>query len=135
MAPQFFINFKSFRKHIKEQKGKKDEVSRGSSKAPEKVSEEVESLRSILSSLANSIQQHSALVTKLKHDAAIVTDIFSPFFHHFLTIFYFPKEIKNAEVAQRTKETAPSMQLDNTAPLEYFVRLVTDFEQRMQFYK
>nr|CAG4635052.1 EOG090X0D34 [Alona affinis] len=104
-----------FKKHVKEQKAKKDEVSRGSSKAPEKVSEEVESLKNILSALANNIQHHSALVQKLKHDAAI--------------------EIKNAEIAQRTKETAPSMQLDNTAPLEYFMRLVTDFEQRMQFYK
>ena len=54
-------------------------------------------------------------------------------------MFLFPltffQEIKNAEIAQRTKETAPSMQLDNTAPLQYFMRLVTDFEQRMQFYK
>ena len=45
------------------------------------------------------------------------------------------KEIQNAEIAQRTKETAPSLQLDNTAPLEYFSRLVADFEQRMQFYR
>lgn len=45
------------------------------------------------------------------------------------------QEIRNAEIAQRTKETAPSMQLDNTAPLEYFARLIADFEQRMQFYK
>nr|CAG4642024.1 EOG090X0D34 [Eurycercus lamellatus] len=104
-----------FKKHVKEQKTKKDEVSRGSSKALEKVGEEVETLKNILSTLANNIQQHSALVQKLKHDAAL--------------------EIKNAEIAQRTKETAPSMQLDNTAPLEYFMRQVADFEQRMQFYK
>lgn len=104
-----------FKKHVKEQKAKKDEVSRGSSKAPEKVGEEVETLKNILSNLANNIQQHSALVHKLKHDVAL--------------------EIKNAEIAQRTKETAPSMQLDNTSPLEYFMRLVADFEQRMQFYK
>ena len=45
------------------------------------------------------------------------------------------KEIKNAEIAQRTKETAPSLQLDNSAPVEYFFGLVADFEQRMQFYK
>nr|CAG4649666.1 EOG090X0D34 [Scapholeberis mucronata] len=104
-----------FKKHVKEQKAKKDEVSRGSSKAPEKVGEEVETLKNILSNLANNIQQHSALVHKLKHDVAL--------------------EIKNAEIAQRTKETAPSMQLDNTAPLRYFMHLVSDFEERMQFYK
>lgn len=57
---------------MKEQKTKKDEVSRGTSKAPEKVSEEVETLKNILSTLANNIQQHSALVHKLKYDAAIV---------------------------------------------------------------
>lgn len=60
------------RKYVKEQKAKKDEVSRGSSKAPEKVGEEVETLKNILSTLANNIQQHSALVQKLKHDTAIV---------------------------------------------------------------
>ena len=53
----------------------------------------------------------------------------------FFFFFFFLKEIRNAEIAQRTKETAPSMHLDNIAPLEYFLHLVTDFEQRMQFYK
>lgn len=62
-----------YRKHVKEQKAKKDEVSRGSSKAPEKVGEEVETLKNILSNLANNIQQHSALVHKLKHDVALVS--------------------------------------------------------------
>lgn len=66
------------RKHVKEQKTKKDEVSRGTSKAPEKVSEEVETLKNILSTLANNIQQHSALVHKLKYDAAIVNTFFVP---------------------------------------------------------
>jgi hypothetical protein len=66
-----------YRKHVKEQKAKKDEVSRGSSKAPEKVGEEVETLKNILSNLANNIQQHSALVHKLKHDVALVSYSFS----------------------------------------------------------
>jgi len=104
-----------FKKFVKEQKTKKEEVSRGSNKALEKVGEEVESLKNVLFNLANNIQQYSALVHKLKHDAAV--------------------EIQNAEIAQRTKETAPSLQLDNTAPLDYFNRLVADFEQRMQFYR
>ena len=50
----------------------KEEVSRGSSKALEKVSEEVETLRNLLANLANNIQQHSALLHKLKHDSALV---------------------------------------------------------------
>ncbi len=62
---------------MKEQKAKKDEVSRGSNKAPEKVGEEVETLKNILSNLANNIQQHSALVHKLKHDVALVRRITS----------------------------------------------------------
>nr|CAG4650466.1 EOG090X0D34 [Sida crystallina] len=104
-----------FKKHVKDQKSMKEEVSRGSSKALEKVGEEVETLKNLLANLANNIQQHSALLHKLKHDSAL--------------------EIQNAEIAQRTKETAPSLQLDNTSPVEYFFRLVADFEQRMQFYK
>lgn len=60
------------RKHVKEQKTKKEEVSRGSRKALDKVGEEVETLKNILSTLANNIQHHSSLVYKLKHDAAIV---------------------------------------------------------------
>nr|CAG4643486.1 EOG090X0D34 [Ilyocryptus agilis] len=72
-------------------------------------------MKNILSTLANSIQHHSAFVQKLKSDAAL--------------------EIKNAEIAQRTKEISPGMQPDNTAPLEYFLQQVADFEQRMQFYK
>lgn len=57
---------------MKEQKAKKDEVSRGSSKAPEKVGEEVEGLKNILSSLVTTIQQQTAVVRKLKLDAALV---------------------------------------------------------------
>lgn len=57
---------------MKEQKTKKEEVSRGSNKALEKVGEEVESLKNVLFNLANNIQQYSALVHKLKHDAAVV---------------------------------------------------------------
>ena len=47
-------------------------MSRGSNKALEKVGEEVESLKNVLFNLANNIQQYSALVHKLKHDAAVV---------------------------------------------------------------
>nr|CAG4638723.1 EOG090X0D34 [Cyclestheria hislopi] len=104
-----------FKKYVKEQKTMKEEVSRGSSKALEKVGEEVEALKNLLASLANNIQRHAGLVHKLKHDTQL--------------------EIQNAEMAQRTKETASNFQLDNTGPMEYFFHLVKDFEQRMQLYK
>ena len=104
-----------FKKHVKQQKTMKEEVARGSSQALDKVSQEVDSFRQLLAELSGGIQQHSALLHRLKHDAAL--------------------EIHNAEIGQRTKETAPSLQLDNAAPVDYFFRLVADFEQRMQFYK
>lgn len=45
------------------------------------------------------------------------------------------QELKNAEIAQHTSEIPPSLQHENTAPQEYFQRLVESFEERMQVYR
>ncbi|XP_023345421.1 nucleoporin p58/p45 [Eurytemora carolleeae] len=39
------------------------------------------------------------------------------------------------EIAQRTKETPPSMQYENVAPMDYFLNLVTKFETDMTDYR
>ena len=39
------------------------------------------------------------------------------------------------EVAQRTRDTPPAMQYENVAPLEYFARLVANFEGQMLLYR
>nr|CAG4641186.1 EOG090X0D34 [Eulimnadia texana] len=104
-----------FKKFVKDQKIKKEEVARGSEKGLEKVSQEIEALRKLLATLASGVQRHASLANKLKYDVAL--------------------EFQNVEIAQRTKETAASMQIDNVGPLKYFFRLVTSFEENMQAYR
>ena len=43
--------------------------------------------------------------------------------------------MKNAEIAQRTKDIPQALQHENTAPQEYFQHLVESFEERMQVYR
>ena len=45
------------------------------------------------------------------------------------------QELLNVEVAQRTRDTPPAMQYENVAPLEYFARLVANFEGQMLLYR
>ena len=45
------------------------------------------------------------------------------------------QELLNVEVAQRTRDTPPAMQYENVAPLEYFARLVSNFEGQMLLYR
>ncbi|GLH05030.1 Nuclear pore complex protein Nup98-Nup96 [Gryllus bimaculatus] len=105
-------NFKNF---LKTQKNLSSDVARGSAKPLNKVQEETENLKQTLASLQNGIQRSSALVVKLKSDTA--------------------KCLQNAEMAQRTHETPPGLQYDNTAPLKYFQDLVSNFEHEMKVFK
>jgi hypothetical protein len=41
----------------------------------------------------------------------------------------------NAEVAQQTSNTPLAFQHENTAPQEYFQRLIESFEERMYLYR
>ena len=45
------------------------------------------------------------------------------------------QELVNVDIAVKTRDTPASMQYDNVAPLEYFSRLVTQFEQSMLEYR
>ena len=45
------------------------------------------------------------------------------------------QELLNVEVAQRTRDTPPAMQYENVAPLEYFARLLANFEGQMLLYR
>lgn len=45
------------------------------------------------------------------------------------------QELINAEVAQQTSNTPLAFQHENTAPREYFQRLIESFEERMYLYR
>ncbi|KAJ7389681.1 Nucleoporin p58/p45 [Desmophyllum pertusum] len=103
------------KKYVKEQKEHRDEISRVSGSALDKVREETVALRQALALVSNSIQRDGCAVENLKIDVS--------------------QELKNAEIAQRTNDIPPALQHENVAPRDYFQRLVESFEERMLMYR
>ncbi|KAK6976271.1 nucleoporin p58/p45-like isoform X1 [Biomphalaria glabrata] len=102
-------------KYVKEEKAVREDIARMSSKPMIKVQEDVTALRQLLSVVANGLQRNACSVEKLKQEMT--------------------QKLKNAEMAQRTKEIPAGLQYENTAPTEYFQRLVEEFEERMVTYR
>jgi len=115
MPEQITATVEEFKKHIKEQKCVREEISRMSSKPMYKVKEDVASLKQLLSLVSNALHRNTVIISKLKQESA--------------------QELKHAEIAHRTKDTPPGLQYENTAPNMYFSSLVEDFEMRMVMYR
>ncbi|PVD34703.1 hypothetical protein C0Q70_05980 [Pomacea canaliculata] len=81
----------------------------------EEKAEDIAALRQLLSVVSNGLQRNACTLEKLKAEMT--------------------KELKNAEMAQRTKDIPPGLQYENTAPNEYFEQLVEQFEGRMVSYR
>lgn len=101
-----------FKKFLKEQKDLKDEIARFSPASIDKAKEEVEYLTKNVRYLDQSIRADTAAVTTLK------TSVMA--------------ELKNCELAQRASD---SSSLEVSQPLEYFYKLVYQFEEAIQLYK
>ncbi|ESO93673.1 hypothetical protein LOTGIDRAFT_105113 [Lottia gigantea] len=86
-----------------------------SSKPIIKVQEDISALKQLLSVVSNTLQRNTCAVEKLKREMTM--------------------ELKNSEMATRTKDTPPGLQYENTAPTLYFQALVEDFENRMVTYR
>jgi len=100
---------------IKEEKAVSSEVSHTSDKQLKKVKEETDALNHLVNGLASGVQNNRAKLEQLKRLSG--------------------QELVNVEIALRTRETPPSMQYENVAPMEYFRRLVSQFEQSMVEYR
>lgn len=103
------------RDYIKKQKGIKDEIERHSIKSFKKVSDENSKLRKDVSLVLSGIQKDASAVENLKVELS--------------------QELINAEIAQQTSNTPLAFQHENTAPREYFQKLVESFEERMHLYR
>lgn len=91
------------------------DIAHVSSKHFSKIREETEGLGRLVVSLSAAMSKSRTRLERLKTDAA--------------------QELMNAETAQRTRDTPPSMQFENVAPYEYFRRLVARFETTMLAYR
>ncbi|XP_046555733.1 nucleoporin p58/p45-like isoform X2 [Haliotis rubra] len=104
-----------FQKYVKDEKTVREDIARMSTKPMLKVQEDVAALKQLLSVVSNGLQRNACAVDKLKKEMA--------------------HELKNAEMAQRTKDIPPGLQYENTAPTIYFQQLVEEFEGRMITYR
>ena len=91
------------------------DITHYSDKTYTKIKQETEALSQLVTVLSIGIQKNRTALEKLKLTSA--------------------QELLNVEIAQRTKDIPASMQYENTAPMDYFVRLVTQFETDMAEYR
>jgi hypothetical protein len=103
------------RAFVKEEKDVSSEVSHLSDKQFQRIREDTEALSQLVAVLAAGVQQNKARLGRLKLDSG--------------------RELGNAEIAVRTRDTPASMQYENSAPTEYFLRLIGQFEAQMASYR
>lgn len=101
----------SFKEFVKKQKSYSSDVARCSIKEFKKVESDIDSATNLLNEVEKQLQNNRAVAEKLKHDTANV--------------------LQNVEIAQRTFDTPPGLQYDNTSPLNFFMELADTFEKDM----
>ncbi|KAJ8922706.1 hypothetical protein NQ315_007741 [Exocentrus adspersus] len=91
------------------------DIARCSIRDFKKVEQEIDLLNSVLNEVECQLQKNRYLAEKLKYDTA--------------------KSLQNVEMAQRTQDTPPGLQYENSAPLKFFLDLADHFEREMQALK
>ena len=100
-----------FAKFMKQQRDFGDEINRHNDSMIKKVRLEIDTHCQNLASVSAKIQDEAQMIGFLKQQAS--------------------EELKNSEVAQRTRDMPSSLQYDNTAPDEYFRRMIAQFEEKI----
>ena len=108
-------HIEDFKKFVKEERGVSSDIAHVSSKAHAQIGRDIDGLNGLVKALGHGLAKNRAQLDWLKVSAA--------------------QELLNVEVAQRTRDTPPAMQYENVAPLEYFARLVANFEGQMLLYR
>ncbi|XP_045204809.2 nucleoporin p58/p45-like isoform X2 [Mercenaria mercenaria] len=109
------LDVDELRKFVKDEKSEMEQMKRMSSTPMVKVQEDNAALKQLLSVVSSGLQKNACAVDKLKKEMT--------------------QELKNAEMAIRTKETPPGLQYENTAPTLYFQNVIENFETQMLTYR
>lgn len=102
----------AFKEMVKQQKQHSSDIARCSVRDFRRVEQEIDQLNNQLHEVESQLQKNRQLAEKLKYDTA--------------------KTVQNVEIAQRTHDTPPGLQYENTAPLNFFLNLANQFEREMQ---
>lgn len=101
-----------FKEVVKQQKFFSSDMSRSSIRDFRKVEQEIDHLTTVLKEVESQLQKNYQLAENLKYNMAIC--------------------LAQVEMAQKTQDTPPGLQYENTGPLEYFIKLADEFESQMQ---
>merc|ERR1712025_633705 len=100
---------------IKEEKSLSSEISHTTDKQIKQVKDDTEALSQLVTGLGSTLQNNRLKLDQLKQNCE--------------------QELVNVDICVKTRDTPPSMQYDNVAPMDYFSRLITQFEQSMLEYR
>ncbi|XP_072386726.1 nucleoporin p58/p45-like isoform X1 [Diabrotica undecimpunctata] len=105
----------AFKGFVKQQKVYSSDISKCSIRDFKKVEQDIKQLTTLLKEVEHQLQINRQLAENLKYDTA--------------------KCLQNVEIAQRTQDTPPGLQYENTEPLKFFLNLADKFERDMQALK
>ncbi|XP_028131195.2 nuclear pore complex protein Nup58 isoform X1 [Diabrotica virgifera virgifera] len=105
----------AFKGFVKQQKVYSSDISKCSARDFKKVEQDIKQLTALLKNVEHQLQINRQLAENLKYDTA--------------------KCLQDVEIAQRTQDTPPGLQYENTEPLKFFLNLADKFEKDMQALK
>lgn len=105
------ITVDALKQHIKQQKSISSDIARTYIPKLFNVSNDLQTFNWSLSEIANCVETNQLAVKALRSDTS--------------------NAIVEAEMARRTQETPSGLQMENTAPLQYFIKLIQKYENDM----